>query len=254
MHRAPTAFIVLALASSGCITPPSHWADVDAEQERVLSEPRPTVSGTGTPPAPRKLQRVERPRWEQGQLVLQGFFGAGYVDNVSLEGSSSDVQIDSDEYSNLPVIGGGGQWKLGGNSVDFGLELMFSVAWRANAIAFASSGGGAVVAVDVDTLLVDVFGGPFVSVFLGPDFRIYAAVGPTLQFVDYTQNDPAGDIDGFGSGWGAYARGGFEFRLPNNRVLGLSARRNEADVDLGSDVGTFNVDSTQVVLTVTSGF
>ena len=202
-----------------------------------------------------QIPRFERPCWERGQLVLQGFVGPGYIDEVSLEGTGSDVEIDASEYGEIPVIGGGGQWKLGGESVDFGLELLFSVSWRTNAVAFASTGTGAVVAVDVDTLLGDVFGGPFVNVFFGRDCRLYGALGPTLQFVDYVQEDAAGDeIDGFGSGWGAYARAGFEFRLPDNMFLGLAVRRNEVDVDLGSGLGTFGLDSTQLVLTATTGF
>jgi hypothetical protein len=242
---------LLPLALCACVTPRGPWSDVDAEHERLLAEHRPAQSGTGATGLP----RFERPRWERGQVVLQGFIGPGYVDSVSLEGASSDVEIDASEYDEIPVIGGGGQWKLGGERVDFGLELLFSVSWRTNAIAFASSGGGAIVAVDVDTLLGDLFGGPFVNVFLGPDFRVYAALGPTLQFVDYTQQDAGGDrIESFGAGWGAYARTGFELRLPNEMFLGLAVRRNEVDVELDSDLGTFDVDSTQIVLTLTTGF
>ena len=79
------------------------------------------------------------------------------------------------ELDQLPLLGGGGQWKLGGRRVDLGLEGLLGLSGRADAEAFAIGGGGAAVAVDVDLLLIDVYGGPFASMFLGDKLRVYAA-------------------------------------------------------------------------------
>lgn len=194
------------------------------------------------------------PRWKRGEVAMQGFVGAGYLDDVTLRQGGTDLEIDAGELDNFPVLGGGGQWKLWGERVDIGLEALFSFGWKTNSAAFASGGGGGALAVDVDTLLVDVGGGPFVSVFLGDDFRIYTAAGPLLQFVDYTQEDSASGIAEGSTGFGAgiYARAGFEFRLPNECFLGLGARHARSDADLGSEFGEFDVDSTQVFVSVTS--
>jgi hypothetical protein len=245
-----TARLLRALALAGC-------ACACAAPARPAFElPRPDAQQSGPPPKFAELPRAGgRPVWESGTLRLQGFVGIGDLDRVTLDQGSTTVEIDAGEMQNFPVIGGGLQWKLAGERVDFGLEALFSVGWRANAVAFASSGGGALVALDVDTLFVDVYSGPFLSMFLGDHTRAYVAAGPALQFVDYTQLD-AGNVElrSTGSGFGAYARAGIEFMLPGRDMIGLCVLRTDGEVQLGSDLGEFAVDSTQVVLTVTTGF
>ena len=83
-----------------------------------------------------------------------------------------------------------------------GAELMFSLSGRADAAAFVVGGGGAAVAIDVDLLIVEIFGGPFVSMDLGEKWRLYGAAGPVLQFADYDQsgNGLSDDADSFKSG------------------------------------------------------
>src|SRR5262249_47187952 len=159
-------------------------------------------------------------RWDPGQALLQGFIGVGYPQSVELE-DAGPVEIDSDALDNLPVIGGGMQLKLAGEAVDFGVELMGSAAFRSDLKAFAAGGGGAVIAVDVDVLAFDLFGGPFVSKLFGDRVRAYAAAGPLAEFIEYSQSgDSAGvnqDGDGFGAGY--YARGGLEFLLPSGTLV-----------------------------------
>lgn len=201
--------------------------------------------------------RVMRPHWERGELVLQGFLGANLYQTVERSGGSSpDVDGSDEEASELPVIGGGGQWKLGGERIDFGLEAMFSLSGRANATAFAAGGGGAAIAVDVDMLLFEVYGGPVANLFLGDDARVYVSAGPLMQWADFTQeNDSAGiDDTGAGFGTGLYARTGIEFRMSEDSMIGLGCRWSESSVDLDNDLGTLDLDGFQVVLTVTEGF
>ena len=120
--------------------------------------------------------------WFPGQPLMQGFIGFSGFERVAVE-DSGPVSIDGDdgELDELPLIGGGAQWKVGGRRIDLGLEGLLSFAGRADAEAFVIGGGGGAVAVDVDLLLFDLYGGPFASVFLGEKLRLYGAAGPLMQ-------------------------------------------------------------------------
>lgn len=201
--------------------------------------------------------RMKRPRWAKRDFVLQGFIGANLYETVKRTGGGGpDVDGSDEEASQMPVIGGGAQWKLAGEAVDFGLEGMFSLSGRANATAFAAGGGGAVIAVDVDLLLFEVYGGPFASYFLGDDARVYVGAGPLMQWADFSQeSDIAGiDDEGAGFGTGLYARTGIEFRMTEDSMIGLGCRWADSSIDLDNDLGTLDLDGFQVVLTITEGF
>lgn len=195
-----------------------------------------------------------RPRWPVGHPVMQGFIGVSAFNEVTVEGDGGG-RIDGDEgdLDRLPLIGGGGQWKMGGRRMDFGLEGMLSFSGRADAEAFVIGGGGAAVAVDVDLLVLEFFGGPFASLFLGDRLRVYGGAGPLLQFADYEQegNGLADDGSGFGSGW--YARTGLEFTLPSRTLIGFGVRWSDTTVDLGGGLGDLEIDGLQGVVTVSRG-
>lgn len=201
--------------------------------------------------------RVQRDGWQKGDLALQGFLGASLYETVERAGGSGpDVDGSDEEASELPVIGGGGQWKLGGESVDFGLEAMFSFSGRVNATAFAAGGVGAAIAVEVDMFLVEVYGGPFVNLFLDEDSRVYVGAGPLMQWADFTQESDTAGIDDSGTGFGTglYARTGIEFRLGEDSMIGFGCRWADSSVDLDGGLGTLDLDGFQFVLTVTRGF
>jgi opacity protein-like surface antigen len=165
------------------------------------------------------------------------------------------VDGSDEESSRVPTIGGGGQWKLAGDRIDFGLEGMMAFGWRANALAFASGGGGAVVAIDVSLFLIELYGGPFVSLFLGERWRVYGAAGPMLQWASYDQeSDVDGyseDGSGFGTGW--YARTGLEFAIRPGMMVGGGVRWSDSVVDLDSGLGDLDLEGVQWVFTVTTG-
>jgi len=244
MHGRGATLPTLLLLLSSCAA--TGGALPEAELRALAQEPA----------KPRWTSPNSGPRhWERGTVAMQGFFGAASMEDVTLDQDGADLEFEAEEFDLLPVIGGGGQWKFWGERVHWGLELMFSMSWRTNAIAFATGGGGAVVAVDVDTLMVDVFGGPFVNVFLGRDTRVYAGAGPTIQFLDYEQQDEFGnELDSTGLGFGWYARTGIEFLLLEDTWLGLGVRSSDARVDLGSQIGDFDVETLQAVITVTTAF
>jgi hypothetical protein len=218
--------------------------------------------GPGAPPARQDddffeelaRERAQLGAWVPGQILMQGFIGVGYPDELTFESGGGSVEIDADELDDLPVIGGGAQLKLAGERIDFGVEGMLSFAFRSDLVAFASGGGGGFVAVDVDVYVFDLYGGPFLSTSVGERARIYAAAGPILRFLDYSQDDDATgeevDEDGFGSG--VYARGGIEFMLPSGTLVGFGARWSSAEVELG-DFGDSDFEDVQLVITVTRG-
>jgi hypothetical protein len=176
--------------------------------------------------------RVERPRWETGQLVLQGFFGASFFKTVQLTGGSGpDVDGSDEPLAQMPTIGGGGQYKLGGDSVDLGLEMMFSFSGRANAAAIA-------------------------IVFLGDNTRVYASAGPVMEWADFTQQSESPNIDnhGMGFGTGFYARTGIEFAMTDRTMIGFGVRWSRSTVDLDNSLGTLDLEGFQAVFTVTEGF
>lgn len=198
------------------------------------------------------FEAPEYPGWFIGQPLFQGFFGASLLDQVDVV-QGGDILIDGDDGSldQLPVIGGGAQWKLAGDDVDVGLEGMFSFSGRANAEAFAAGGGGLVVAVDVDLLLIDVYGGPFVSLDIGDTTRIYFAGGPVMQFADWDQeldDDTEEEGDGFGTGF--YARTGLEFQIPSGDFIGFGVRWSDTTVDLSGGLGDLEMEGVQIVFTV----
>lgn len=196
-----------------------------------------------------------RQRWRRGSHVLQGFLGVTFYDDYKIDnGGAIEIDGGGDSASQLPLIGGGGQLKLGGDKVDFGVEGMFSLAWRSNATAFAVGGGGAAVAVDVDTFLIDLYGGPFANLFLGEKTRVYVAGGPLLEWADYDQETALTSDSGSGFGVGLYARTGIEFTLASRTMVGVGVRWSDSTIDLDGGLGDLELQGVQAFITVTQGF
>jgi hypothetical protein len=244
----------------------STWLDADSASTSDASTPS-TASSASTldsdwsdfvaqgrsPVGPQATPPPKRPTWKRGQALMQGFFGAQFETNVERNGGTTPDVEDDDTI--LPVIGGGGQWKLSGDKVDFGLEAMISFAWQANATAVAVGTGGAAVAVDFGLLVIDLYGGPFLSMFLGNSARVYVAAGPLFEFANYDQ-DSIGGVHGSGSGFGfgGYARTGIEFFLSRGTMLGMGVRWSKSQVDLSNNLGDLDLEGLQAVITVTNGF
>jgi len=193
------------------------------------------------------------PTWHVRQPMMQGFLGANLFQHVEVD-TDGPTHVDGDrgDLDELPLIGGGAQWKLGGERVDFGFEGMLSFAWRSDATAFVVGGGGAAVAVDVDLMIFELFGGPFASAFLGDRVRVYGAAGPLLQWANYDQSGSLGE-DGSGFGTGLYARTGIEFLASRRTWIGFGVRWSDSSVDLGGNLGDLDIDGVQAALTVSNG-
>jgi hypothetical protein len=193
-------------------------------------------------------RRSRDTEWGPGQALLQGFLGATLYQEV--ERSGGGPTVEDDDLLEVPAIGGGGQWKIFGEGVDVGMEGMLAFSWRANATAFAVGSGGVAVAVDVDLLLFDLYGGPFVNVFLGDHVRLYAAAGPLMQWGQYEQTGPSLDGNGSGFGVGLYARTGIEMLVGAGTWLGFGVRWSDSKLDLDDNQGELDLNGFQIAFTV----
>lgn len=197
-------------------------------------------------PAP----RIRDWNWRPGQTLLQGYLGAAKYTTIERSGGGGQPTDGSDDsLSQMPVIGGGGQWKLAGDKLDIGFEGMIGFGWRAGATAFVSSGGGGAVAIDVDLSVLELYGGPFASVMLGDRVRLYGGAGPLMQWAWYDQGGPeAGSGDGFGLGY--YARTGLEMMLGSGSLAGVGVRWSDSTVDLSGNQGDLDLAGFQMMFTL----
>jgi hypothetical protein len=131
---------------------------------------------------------------------------------------------------------------------------MLSFGWQSNATAIAAGGGGAAVIVDVGLFVFDLYGGPFLSKFIGDKVRVYVSGGPLLEWVNYDQDSLAFGGSGSGFGVGGYARTGIEFIVSPHMMVGLGLRWSKSTVDLNNNLGNLDLQGFQTVLTVTQGF
>jgi len=191
--------------------------------------------------------------WPVGTTLLQGYIGVFFLDEGRVSGGVTPPLDVADAFEMLPTMGGVGQYKLGGSRVSWGIEGGVDFSGRAGGAAFYFANGVGQVAVEVDLYSLALAGGPFVSVPLGEKLRVYAGGGGLMQWTWYDQVGPStndsGDGDGFGAGY--YARGGFEYLLPNSTLMGLGARWSETRVDLSGGLGHVDLVGTQVLLTIT---
>ncbi len=239
-----------AVTLCACLHAPSRpLPSVDPAQATTRAAPRVALSQEVPPAQGFPLS------WNPGQVLLQGYVGAKFLSEFTVTpGGSPPIELSQDEYDVLPVVGGGAQLKLAGKSLDFGIEGMLELSGRTNLEAFASSGGTSVAVFDVNLLVVEVYGGPFVSRFFGDSLRLYGGAGPLLQWVSYDQDDDSNvqqSTEGFGGG--VYARGGFEFLLPSNKLVGLGARWSESNIDFNADFGEMDLTGLEVFFTYSYG-
>lgn len=189
-----------------------------------------------------------------GSTAVQALIGASRYNDLK---STNDVPGGGGEIvadvSQLPSIGLAGQYKLGGDAVEFGLDGGLLYSWAADRESVYVGNGNTVVFVDQRLSLTDLFFGVYGSADLGGKARVYAAAGPCMLWGYSEYEDNLNSDSGSAFGVGGYGRGGIEFRMPTGALLGFGGRYQVTDLDFGSQVGTYDVDGWQVFLTYTVG-
>ncbi|MCB9913999.1 MAG: hypothetical protein H6828_02480 [Planctomycetes bacterium] len=190
-----------------------------------------------------------------GQTNVQGLVGASFHAQADRSGGPvPPADPQPEEFEQMPTLGGVFQTALWDGTLDAGLEVGGTLSFRSgDGYVFASGSGGGVVAVDIDLSLLDVFGGPFVSLPLGDEVRAYAAAGPLLQFVSWQQSGPGVEQNGSGFGTGLYARSGLELEVHDNLLVGLCVRWYGSHSTLSDSLGHLDLSGTQVLVSFTAG-
>src|SRR5512144_258374 len=125
--RPPMKHLALLLASAclgGCAAVPSRRPAYEMGSIASLSSPE---LSSDAQPAPRGEVLAQdsfgamppsssaRPEWRIGQPLMQGFLGVSEYSSIRREGGDSpSVDGDDGNLEEMPIIGGGGQWKRGG--------------------------------------------------------------------------------------------------------------------------------------------
>jgi len=230
----------------------------------------PATAGCAASPAPAALdwasgpQRfpppVERPpglgprRWEVGEARPTGYLAVTEYNDITLTQSGGGSNLATDDDLSVPTIGGGFQFKLGGNDIDLGLEILLALSGRGKVSAFVFGSGGTAVAVDIDLLICDFYGGPFASLWVTERVRIYGGAGPLVQFAGYDQRgaDQSFDDDGSGFGVGWYGRVGVELFTHWGTSIGVGVRFSDSSIELDDHLGDLDAYGTEYAITVTT--
>jgi hypothetical protein len=119
---------------------------------------------------------------------------------------------------------------------------------------FSTGSGTAILVIDRSLILTDLFFGAGASTILGNRVRLYGGVGPNVvigwaDYEDELRSDSDTDF-----GFGGYARGGVELRLPDRNFLGVGVRWVANEIDFELPIGEVDVEGWQVFLTYTTGF
>jgi len=215
-----------------------------------------SLQGSAPAPAPAPVAEARSPdEWQAGEVLVQGFIGWTDFSKLTVDGlSGSTVDGADGDVDEYPVIGGGGQFKLGGEGIDWGVEALFSFGARANASATVLAGGVPISETDVNVLSFNVFAGPFVSTDVGDKLRLYSGAGPLLNWVHYDQSGPGLDASGNGFGGGLYARAGVELILPSHTMLGFGVLWSKSSTNLTGDPGDLDTEGFHYLITVSRGF
>jgi hypothetical protein len=206
-------------------------------------------------PPPEERRPELGPRyWEVGEARPTGYLAVTEYSDITLTqaGTAGNQAIDDD--LSVPTIGGGFQFKLGGDAIDLGLEVLLALSGRGNVGAFVAGGGGAVVVIDLDLLLCDIYGGPFASLWVTERVRVYGAAGPLVQFAGYDQSgaDELYDDDGSGFGTGWYGRVGVEYFTSWGTSIGVGVRYSDSSIELEDHLGDLDAYGMEYAFTVTT--
>ncbi len=190
---------------------------------------------------------------------MQGLVGVSFYDDMVFTRTdpmdpSNTAESDT---STMPTLGFAGHYRLFGNPRSFegGLDGSLLFSWmRDSGSVTAAGGGGAVISISTRMFITDIGFGLYGSQMLGDSVRVYAGVGPLVQWGEGKFEDDLTSTRESGFGVGLYGRGGVEFRLDSGDFFGLGLRGTSSEIDFGGSVGDVDTDAVQVFVTYTKGF
>ncbi|MDF7798437.1 hypothetical protein P4C99_03135 [Pontiellaceae bacterium B1224] len=199
--------------------------------------------------------------WDEN-FTVSGLLGAVQYQNLKFTPPDSAEPTEVD-LSLIPQVGGAWTTLPLGERFQYGLEATFLLGFRFDKVNYAYlGGGGAYISLSTSMWMFDLAGGPYVNLFLtkSEKVRIFAGAGPTMTFAMYqtdrTYSDSSttesGDESAFGLG--LYARAGFEFRVVEKGMLGMSVRGSWANLDFSEVGGNTSVDGIGLYASFTAGF
>lgn len=236
------AALVSLLATAGCAAPAAPAALAwSSEPQRF-------------PPPELRNPELGPRYWEVGEARPTGYLAVTQYNDITLTPSGGGDNFATDDDLSVPTIGGGFQFKLGGEDIDLGLEILLAFSGRGNVSAFVAGGGGAAVAVDIDLLICDFYGGPFASLWVSKRVRIYGGAGPLVQFAGYDQSggDQLYDDDGSGFGTGWYGRAGIEYFTIWGTSVGVGVRYSDSSIELDDNFGDLDAYGMEYAITITT--
>jgi hypothetical protein len=180
-------------------------------------------------------------------MVGHAFYGKMNIANEDTDIGGGDFVIS--------VFGADGQKPLGGDAFKYGWETgaFFSIDSDSRTVAASGgSGGGTVlVAVDVNSIMIDYFLGGYVSIEPNKHFRLYAGAGPLIIWAS-RETEPEGSAPDYVNsaseseiGAGFYARTGFDIFFNDQFGIFAGARINETTLSFEDDAGKVDIEGYQ---------
>ncbi len=205
---------------------------------------------------------------EEYDQLVQSFIGALKLDDQRgdlLDDRGDPVDID---FPTLPSLGLEGEYRYGGQYINWGLNPGGSIAWKSGGTRISGGFGGntgAVIRVEIDNSLFlgELHLGGYVRARLGQAVTAYAAAGPLLMYGRMKVEDEpdkaeidSGDreletssVSDFGVGY--YGRIGIDLAISGEQSVGIGLRYMKSELDLDKSVGKIDLEGPQVILSYT---
>lgn len=199
--------------------------------------------------------------WDEDYTV-QALLGAVKYRDLEFDNTDGSADPIRTDLSNIPQLGGAWGTLPKGDRFQYGLECSFLLGFRFDEINYASAGGsGLKISISTSMWMFDLAGGPYASLRLTDNVRLYGGAGPLMIFADYDaeREETGGTADGTydnsesAFGIGAYARTGIEFRVHERGMLGLGVRGSWTNIDFSDVGGSSDISGLAGFVTYTAG-
>jgi len=183
----------------------------------------------------------------EDMMVGHAFYGKMNIENNDSDVGGGDFVIS--------VFGADGQQAMGGDTVRYGWETgaFFSIDSDSRTVAASGGGGGGqvLVAVDVNSIMIDYFLGGYLGFEPNEHFRLYVGAGPLIIWArretepeetapDYVTSVTESDI-----GAGLYARTGLDIFITEQFGFFAGARITETTLSFEDTTGKVDIEGYQ---------